>query len=105
MNRCDQTTPQPTPTNSHVSRKEDTPYSTQYSDRSTQAKDQDYLAATVIPMVIMVVLVVCVCLCSFKKRLVEMLSWCHCAVEEEDHHELAVLEDASSTDGKDGKGM
>lgn len=98
VNRCDQTTPQPTRTNSHVSRKEDVPYSTQYRDHSAQANDQDYLAATVIPVVIMVVLVVCVCLYFFKKRLAEMLSWCHCAVEEEDHHELAVLEDASSTD-------
>lgn len=96
VNRCDQTTPQPTPTNSSVSPKHDVPYTTQKSDHSTQAKDLCYLAAIVIPVVIVVVLFFCTCLC-FKKKLAKMLSCCNHNIEEEDHHDL---QDRSSSDRK-----
>ena len=101
VNRCDQTTPQPTPTNSSVSPKHDVPYTTQKSDHSTQAKDLCYLAAIVIPVVIVVVLFFCTCLC-FKKKLAKMLSCCNHNIEEEDHHDL---QDRSSSDRKSGKGV
>lgn len=97
VNRCGQTMPQPTTIISHVDPKHDGPYTTQKSDHSTKANDR---TTTVILVVIIVVLVFCVCSCVFKKRLAQMLSWCYRTVEEEDHHDLSVMEDGSSTDGK-----
>lgn len=96
VNRCDDTTPQPTPSTSYVSPEHDGPYSTQKndpstqkSDHSTEAKPQDNLVIIVIAVVITVVLVVC--LYFFKKRLAKMLSWCNRAVENEDHHNSLVM--------------
>ena len=100
VNRCGQTMPQPTTIISHVDPKHDGPYNTQKSDHSTKANDR---TTTVILVVIIVVLVFCVCSCVFKKKLAQMLSWCYRTVEEEDHHDLSVMEDGSSTDGKGGK--
>lgn len=91
VNRCDHTKPQPIPTTGYVSPKHDGPHTTQKRDHSTQAKSQDYLVVLVIPVVMTIVLVFC--LCFFKKRLAEMLSWCNRAVEKEEHHNYSVKEE------------
>ena len=89
VNRCDQTTPQPTPTISHVDPKHDVPYTTQKSNHSIQAKDQDYLAAIVITVGIIVVLAFCLCSFFCMRRLTQM---CNTIVEEEDHHSSPAME-------------
>ena len=104
VNRCDQTTPQPTPIISHVDPKHDVPYTTQKSNHSIQAKDQDYLAAIVITVVIIVVLAFCLCSSFFKRRLTQMFIWCNTTVEKEDHHSSSAMEGKLTSNHKEQSG-